>query len=209
MVARLTGGRRGPGGPGGHVEGRITGGDGGIGLAACAGSRARRRCLLRPAHDGRIQLNSTGSFTGGQGCCRHKELTNGLPCSSVDVRQRPVEVRRRQSGVSGEVVFGLWARGASLSSEEASRGVRRGGGGLEWPVYSGWGSGGRWHAVPRANAGELVLGQGWSARGHTVEAGVGFIAAGVGAGLTRRGACGVERRGMLWRCQGTSNMWSC
>jgi hypothetical protein len=47
-----------------------------------------------------------------------------------------------------------------------------------------------------------------SERGHTVETGVGFIAAsaGVGVGLTQRGA---ERRGMLWRCQGASNTWSC
>jgi hypothetical protein len=58
---------------------------------------------------------------------------NGLPCSSVYMRRRPVEVRRRQSGISDEVVLGLWARGASSSSEEASRGVRWGGGGLEWP----------------------------------------------------------------------------
>jgi hypothetical protein len=123
------------------------------------------------------------------------------------VRRRPVEVRRRQSGVSGEVVFGLWARGASLNSEEASRGVRRGGGGLERPVYGGRGLGGRWHAVPRANAGELVLEQGWERAGHTVEAGVGFIATGVG--LTWRGARGAERWGVLWRCQGASNTWSC
>jgi hypothetical protein len=84
-----------------------------------------------------------GSFTGGQGCRRLKETTNGLPCSSVYVRRRPVEVRRRRSGVSGEVVFGLWTRGALLSSEEASQGVRRVGGGLAWPVYGGRGSRGR------------------------------------------------------------------
>jgi hypothetical protein len=99
----------------------------GTGLAACAGGRGRRRCVLRPAHDGVVQLNGTGSFTGGQGCRRHKESTNGLPCSSVYVRRRPVEVRRHQSGVSGEVVFGLRARGASLSSGEASQEVKRGG----------------------------------------------------------------------------------
>jgi hypothetical protein len=57
----------------------------GIGLVACAGGRARRRHVLRLAHGGRVQLNSTGSFTRGQGCRRRKESTNGLSCSSVYV----------------------------------------------------------------------------------------------------------------------------
>jgi hypothetical protein len=52
------------------------------------------------------------------------------------------------------------ARGASLSSGEASRGFRWGGGGLERPVHGGRGSGGRWHAVRRAIVGELALGLG-------------------------------------------------
>jgi hypothetical protein len=56
---------------------------GGMGLAACAGGRARRQRVLRPAHDSIVQLNGSGSFTGGQVCCRHEESTNGLPCSSV------------------------------------------------------------------------------------------------------------------------------
>jgi hypothetical protein len=45
-----------------------------------------------------------------------------------------------------------------------------------------------------------------SERGRTVEASVGFIGtgAGVGTNLARRGA---ERRGVLLRCQGTSNTW--
>jgi hypothetical protein len=51
--------------------------------------------------------------------------------------------------------------GASLSSGEASQRVRRGGGVLAWPVYGGRDSLGRWHAAHWANAGELVLGQGW------------------------------------------------
>jgi surface antigen len=136
-----------------------------IWLAACAGGRARRRRVLQLAHGGRVQLNSTGSFTGGQGCCRRKESRSGLLCSSVYVRRRPIEVRRCQSGVFGEVVFGLRARCASLSSREASQGVGRGGRGLEWPVYGGRGSGCRWHAVRRANTGELVLGQGWERAG--------------------------------------------
>jgi hypothetical protein len=57
----------------------------GIGLAACAGGRARRRRVLRPAHSGIVQLNGTGSFTGDQGCCRCEESTNGLPCGLVYV----------------------------------------------------------------------------------------------------------------------------
>jgi hypothetical protein len=36
----------------------------GIGQAMCAGSRARRRRTLRPAHGGVAQSNGTGSFTG-------------------------------------------------------------------------------------------------------------------------------------------------
>jgi hypothetical protein len=112
----------------------------GIGLAACAGGRAWLRRVLRPAHGGIVQLNGTGSFTGGQGCRRRKESMNGLLCSSVYVRRRPVEVRRHRSVVSGEVVLGLRVRGASLR-------VRRGGGGLEQPVYGGRGSRGHWHAV--------------------------------------------------------------
>jgi hypothetical protein len=50
-----------------------------------------------------------------------------------------------------------------------------------------------------------------SAWGRTVEAGVDFIAAsaGVRVGLMRHSARGAERRGVLWRCQGTSNTWPC
>jgi hypothetical protein len=33
----------------------------GIGLAACAGGRARRRRVLRPAHGGRVQSNAWGA----------------------------------------------------------------------------------------------------------------------------------------------------
>jgi hypothetical protein len=98
-----------------------------IGLVACASGRARRRRVLQPAHSGIVQLNGVWSFTGGQGRRRHKESMNGLPCGSVYVRRRPVEVRRRQSGIFGEVVFGPRARGASLSSGDTSWGLRRGG----------------------------------------------------------------------------------
>jgi hypothetical protein len=92
----------------------------GVGLAACAGSQARRRRMLRPTHGGRAQSKRSGSFTGGQWCCRRKESKGGSPCSSVYVRRRSNEVRRCQSDTSGEEVFGLTARGASWSSGEAS-----------------------------------------------------------------------------------------
>jgi hypothetical protein len=36
----------------------------GIGQTACAGGRAHRRRVLRPAHGGRAQSNGIGSFTG-------------------------------------------------------------------------------------------------------------------------------------------------
>jgi hypothetical protein len=90
-----------------------------------------------------------------------KESTSGSPCSSVFVRRRLGEVGRRQSGASGDVKFGPRARGASRRSGETSQGIGWGGEGLEWPVYGGWGSGGRWHAVRRGNAGELALVRGW------------------------------------------------
>jgi hypothetical protein len=46
-----------------------------------------------------------------------------------------------------------------------------------------------------------------SERGCTVKTGVGFIGASTGSCLARRGARGVERRGVLWCRQGTSNTW--
>jgi hypothetical protein len=65
----------------------------GVGLAACADGRARRRRVLHPAHGGRVQSNHSGSFIGGQRCCRHKESKSGTLCSSVYVRRRSGEVR--------------------------------------------------------------------------------------------------------------------
>jgi hypothetical protein len=118
---------------------------------------------------------------------------SGLPCSAVYVRRRPVEVQRHQSGVFGEVMLGLWVRGASVSSGKASRGVRRGGGGLEWPVCGCRDSGGRWHAVCRANAGELALGQDWRSVGSERRC----TGVGTGVSVARRGSREAERRGML------------
>jgi hypothetical protein len=77
-----------PGGPGGHVEVWVVDGDGrnrsdhvrrqSGSSAACAPACSRQRA----------QSNGTGSFTGCSGCYRYKESTNGLPWSSVYVRQR-------------------------------------------------------------------------------------------------------------------------
>jgi hypothetical protein len=91
--------------------------------------------------------------------------------------------------------------GDLLSSKEASRGVILGGGGLEWTVYGGQGSRGRWHAVPWANDGELVLGQGWE-RAGVYGRGRGWLYSrgherGCKVGVTRRGARGAVRWGML------------
>jgi hypothetical protein len=195
----------GPGASGGHAEGRIAGGDG--------RSRADRVCRrsgssttrASAAHGGRAQSNRMGSFTGGQRWYTRKESTSGSPCISVSVRRRSGEVRRRQSGTSGDVKFGPRARGASRRSGEASRGIGWGVGGLEWPIHGGRGSGGRWHVVCRGNAGELALGrgqewagvygQGWDwlyrcGRGRGRRRGL-------GVGAARSGSCGAEHRGVL------------
>jgi hypothetical protein len=57
----------------------------GVGLAACAGGRARRRRVLWPTHDGKAQSKRSGSFTGGHWCCRREESKGGSPCSSIYV----------------------------------------------------------------------------------------------------------------------------
>jgi hypothetical protein len=40
-----------------------------VGLATDSGDGARRRRLYQPNHDGRVQLDRTGSFTEWQGVC--------------------------------------------------------------------------------------------------------------------------------------------
>jgi hypothetical protein len=161
----------------------------GVGLAACAGGRAHRRRVLRPTHGGRTQSKCSGCFTGGQRCHRCKELKGGLPCSSVYARRRSDEVRRWQSGTSGEVVFGLRVWEALRSSREASRGVGLDGCWPEWLIHGG---------RARASAGtpcvgrtpaNLCSGGTESERGSTVVASGDFIGARVGAGsvIVRRG----------------------
>jgi hypothetical protein len=162
------------------------------GLAACAGGRARRRRVLRPAHCDIVQLNGTRSFTGGQWCCRHEESMNGLPGISVYVWRRPVEVWRRRSGVSGEVVFGLrleelhWA---PRKLAKWSNGVEECWRGLSTVAEACTAAGTPFSRQTSVNS---CLGMVGSERGRTVKTGVGFIAAGAGvgagAGLSQRGA---------------------
>jgi hypothetical protein len=95
------------------------------------------------------------------------------------------------------------ALGASLRYAESIPRVGRGWEWLHWPVYCGGGSGGRWHALCRANTGDLVLRWGWERAGSTTEASAGFIGAGAGGGH----GCGSVRRGARevgrWACSGT------
>jgi hypothetical protein len=102
------------------------------GLAACAGGRARRRLVLRPARGGRAQSKCSGSFMGSQWCRGCKELESGSPCSSVHARRRSDGARQWQSGAYGEMVFGLRAQEALRGSREASRGAGLDGGGPKW-----------------------------------------------------------------------------
>jgi hypothetical protein len=158
----------------------------GVGLAACTGDRARRRHVLQPAHGGRTESKCSGSFTGGQQCHRCKELKGGSPCSSVYARRRSDEVRRWQSGTSGEVVFGLRVREALQSSWEASWGFGLDGGGSEWPVH-----GGRARATTSTPCAEgtptiSCSGGAESERGSTVMASFCFIGTGTGVGVWGR-----------------------
>jgi hypothetical protein len=100
---------------------------------------------------------------------------------------------------------------ASPRHVEAIPRVERGGEGLGWPIYGGRFSGGRWHAVRRAIAGDLALRRGGE-RAGAYGRGLGRLyrrGRGHRSGLARHGAHGAERRGVLWRCQGASNTWLC
>jgi hypothetical protein len=68
------------------------------------------------------------------------------------------------------------------------------GGGPEWPVHGGRGSGDRWHTVRRGTPAILRLGGAESERGCTIKALVGFIGAdasvGAGSDIAWRGRAG-------------------
>jgi hypothetical protein len=72
---------------------------------------------------------------------------------------------------------------------------------------------GRWHGVLWANVGELVLRLGQERAGVYGRDRGGLYSRGRDRGHgvdTARGcACGLSAEGVLWRCQGASNTWSC
>ena len=102
-------------------------------------------------------------------------------------------------------MFQSAAREALLRSEEANPRVGRGGGWLVWPVYSGRGLRGRWHAVLWANAGELVLGLGQGRAGVYGRGRGGFYSRGRGrgreVGAAQGYACGRSAEGVLWHAR--------
>jgi hypothetical protein len=59
----------------------------GVGLAACAGSRAHRRSVLGPAHGGKVQSNRTGSSLEVNG--------------DLSARKQPVAHRVARSSCTG------------------------------------------------------------------------------------------------------------
>jgi hypothetical protein len=66
----------------------------GVGQTSCACGEARGRRGSRPNHGGIAQSSELGSFMGGQGSRRRKELKNGSPGSPVYARWRVAEVQR-------------------------------------------------------------------------------------------------------------------
>jgi hypothetical protein len=148
------------------------------GLAACAGGRARRRCVLRPANGSRAQSKCSGSFTGSQWCRGYKEFGNGSPCSSVHARWRSAGVRQWQSGASGEVAFGLRAQEALRGSREASRGAGFGGGGPECPIHGGWARAADGTPCSERTPANSGSGEAEGVRGSTIAAFGCFIGAG-------------------------------
>jgi hypothetical protein len=72
----------------------------------------------------------------------HEELKNGSPDFSVYARRRAAKVRRGRSWLSGEVLPGPRAWGASQAIGEAIRAAGAAWKQLEWVGHGGRGSGG-------------------------------------------------------------------
>jgi hypothetical protein len=142
-----------------------------------------------------------------------EELTVGLGLRSPAVGWSPATLIRRLR----------WGRARFLALEASPRHVEskprvgRGWGWLCWPVYGGGGSGGRWHAVSKANTGDLLLRWGRERAGEYGWSFGGLYRRGRGRGRgqetrARLGAArGARGRalGVLWRVQSASNTWKC
>jgi hypothetical protein len=128
----------------------------GVGQSSRASGRARRRRGFRPKHGGIAQSSELGSFTGGQGGRRHKELENGSPGSLVYVRWWAAEVQR------GRVSAQAWESFTASRGSRPGAWVRLGVDGKGWPrrLCSGSG-GGRWRLLSTTNSSDHWLGQGF------------------------------------------------
>jgi hypothetical protein len=131
----------------------VTGG----GLAACAGGRARRRCVPRPAHGDRAQ--SKWSLTESSG------VVGATNCKTAHRVARSTHGDgRMKSGDGNPVPPVKWCSVQGLRKiYRATESWPRNWIGWRWAGVAGprWaGSVGRWHAARRGNSGELVLGRG-------------------------------------------------
>jgi hypothetical protein len=195
-VGRRT--RLAPGSPCGHGEVQLDDGDG----------------RNRPIHVRRRASSSVAGalayprrYSSIQGHGKLHGVLRSLPVHEIE-EKLTVELGLRSPAVGWSPVTLIWclqrgrawflALGASPRHTESLPRVGRGWEGLSWPVYGGGCSGGRWHAVCSANAGDLALRRGreregaygWSL-GWLYRRGCGR---GHWLGLARRGARGVGRR---------------
>jgi hypothetical protein len=109
----------------------------GVGRSTCAGWGACRRRGVRPIQGTIDQSNGSESFTRDQGGCVCEELKNDSLDCSVYARRRAAEVRRGRSWLSGEVLPGPGAWGASRAISEANRAPGAAGKQLEWASHGG------------------------------------------------------------------------
>jgi hypothetical protein len=145
----------------------------GVGRSTCADAWVRRRRVFRPPHGAIVQLVSSGGLTRGHRGDTRKEFENGAETYPVHVRRWAEEVRRGCYRVSGEVLSGLRAWGASRVSGGANQTVGAYRGRLEWAGRGGRGSGGLagdGSSCSRQSPANSGLGRTESMRGSTVEA---------------------------------------
>jgi hypothetical protein len=204
-AARLTGGEGGPakgglasGSPRGHDEVRLDGGDG-RNRSVHLRRRASSSAVGAPVYPWR--------YSSIQGHMKLHGVPKSLPMQGIEERLT-VELGLRSPAVGWSPVTLIWslrrgrarflALGASPRHVEYLSWVGRGCERLGWPVYGGGFSGGRWHVVCRANAGDLALRRGRERAGAYGWSLGWLYRRGRGQwhwlGLARCGARGVGRR---------------